>query len=91
MTLYIWKRFTSKNYQLAVENNVATITITLNEGDEFKVATSSWSPEFGASSVADGVHFGGTNNIVVLMSGTYVITVNNCNDDTRTIAIVLAE
>lgn len=79
------------DYQLAVENNVATITITLNEGDEFKVATSSWSPEFGASSVADGVHFGGDNNIVVLMSGTYVITVNNCNDDTRSITIVLAE
>lgn len=79
------------DYQLAVENNTATITITVEAGAEFKVATSAWDIQFNASHVADGVHFSGTDNIVVVTGGTYVITVANCNDDARSITIVLAE
>ena len=84
------------DYQLAVENNVATITITLAVGDLFKVADSSWANQINFYNLVDTdaaafKEASSDQNIECLVAGTYVITVHNCNDANRTATITLAE
>ena len=67
-------------YSLSTSNGVHTITLELNAGDEFKVATGDWSSEFGFGKLTDNANFeesgeyGG--NIKIKVAGTYVITLN---------------
>ena len=84
------------DYQLVVENNVATITITLEAGDLFKVADSSWANQINFTNLVDTdaaafKEASSDQNIECLVAGTYVITVHNCNDTNRTATITLAE
>ena len=71
-----------EEYRLVVssDGNSASITVTLNAGDEFKVATSDWSSEFSATTatLCDGLGTGSENsNIRVTTSGSYYIVINN--------------
>lgn len=69
------------------DNGVATLTVVLNAGDNFKIATSDWTSEFGYSAVQGNANFAeGTNdegvnngNIAVVVSGTYVFSLVNGN------------
>ncbi len=59
------------------EDGTATITMTFAVGDKFKVAKAEWSDgEFNISALSGNANFGGTNDIEVLVAGTYVITVS---------------
>ena len=46
-------------------------------GEEFKIAAinNGWQPQYGASKLTDKVNFGGTDNIVVKVGGTYKFTI----------------
>ena len=46
-------------------------------GEEFKIAAikNDWQPQYGASKLTDKVNFGGTDNIVVKVGGTYKFTI----------------
>lgn len=65
------------------EDGVASLTVVLAAGDNFKVATSDWSSEFGYSAVQGNANFEeGTNdegakngNIAVAVAGTYKFSV----------------
>ena len=67
------------------ENGVATLTVALNAGDNFKIANSNWTSEFGYSAVQGNANFAeGTNdegvkngNIAVAVAGTYTFTITN--------------
>ena len=75
------------------ENGVATLTVALEAGANFKVATSNWSSEFGYSAVQGNANFQeGTNdegvhngNIAVVVAGTYTFTIT---DGALTITVV---
>ena len=61
------------------ETNSATITVQIEAGQGFKVADESWVNQFG---LKDGVlvaNDGGSGNITVEATGSYVITVTNLN------------
>ena len=61
----------SDDYKLVIDATTmsATITAELTEGSEFKVANSDWGKQFNATSItAEEGLFGGTDNIVVLVS-----------------------
>ncbi len=78
------------DYKLVVTDTTATITIALVEGDEFKVADSTWTPQFGYSADLDTTNFADNDgNIKCLVAGEYVITITNYNTDDRAITIVL--
>jgi hypothetical protein len=67
------------------ENGVASLTVVLNAGDNFKIATSDWKSEFGFSAVQGNANLAeGTNdegvkngNIAVVVAGTYKFSVAN--------------
>lgn len=67
------------------EDGVASLTVVLNAGDNFKVATSDWKSEFGFSAVQGNANFEeGANdegvkngNIAVAVAGTYKFSVAN--------------
>ena len=67
------------------ENGVASLTVDLAAGDNFKIATSNWNPQFGYSDVQGNANFEeGTNdegvkngNIAVVVAGTYKFSVAN--------------
>ena len=65
---------------LSDDNGNYSITLELAENDIFKVATSDWSQEFGFAFVEGNPNFAeGTENgnIVVVVAGTYTITVTS--------------
>lgn len=63
------------------EDGSASITVTLEVGDEFKVATEGWNPQFDFYSLADATGFeaGEGGNIKVVTAGEYVVTVTADN------------
>ena len=91
---------TNDSYKLAYDEatDTATITVTLNAGDTFKIAEESWNnattisaenASYETTCFADAG--GNDHNISVLVAGTYVITVTGVNSDIRTCSIVAAE
>ena len=82
------------SFKLAYDeaSDTATITVTFAAGDEFKVATSSWDPQFNsATTTMDAACFGANGeNISVITGGTYVITVTNVSTAERACTIVAA-
>lgn len=79
------------DYKLSVNGTTATIEIALAENDEFKIANSSWSVQFGFAGLKDAneaCFADKDGNILCLAAGTYVITVENYNEDSRTCTIV---
>lgn len=78
-------------FKLTVDGTTATITITLKENDEFKIATSAWTCEinFGKLVDVDATLFADANgNIKCLVAGTYTITVTNYAEANATATIV---
>jgi hypothetical protein len=61
------------------ETNSATITVQIEAGQGFKVADESWVNQFGLKDGALVANDGGSGNITVETSGSYVITVTNLN------------
>ena len=83
----------AEGYALAYDaaTNTATITVEIQAGQGFKVADESWANQFG---LKDGVlvaNDGGSGNITVETSGTYVITVTGVNTPEVACTIVAAE
>ncbi len=91
---------TPDTHKLAYDEatDTATITVAIAAGDQFKIAEASWNnattisaqnATFDAAQIADL----GPNdyNMQAIVSGTYVITITNVSQDTRTCTIVLAE
>ena len=70
------------------EDGTASITMTFTEGQKFKVANADWSKQFNTSHLAGNSAFGGSGDIEVLVSGTYVVTVSA---DGSSVTIVPAE
>lgn len=71
----------SDSYGLSSSNGVSKITLQLNVGDEFKIATADWSKEFNFnnSSFETGLFTAGGeygNNLVVANAGTYTIIIS---------------
>ncbi len=69
------------SYGLSSSNGVSKITLQLNVGDEFKIATADWSKEFNFnnSSFETGLFTAGGeygNNLVVANAGTYTIIIS---------------
>lgn len=85
----------SADYKLEVNANrtEATLTVALQEGDMFKVATGSWNPEFNALSIelpAQLTNAGGSdNNIKVVESATFTFTITNPDEDNRVLTITV--
>ena len=81
-------------YKLAYDEatDTATITVEIQAGQGFKVADSSWANQFGAGADNTIVHNdGGSANLTVETSGTYVITITNASSPAATCTIVLSE
>ena len=69
------------SYGLSKKDGLSVITLTLNAGDEFKVAKSDWSSEFNVNNTTfeSGLFTAGGeygNNLVVVTSGVYTIVVS---------------
>lgn len=78
-------------FKLTVDGTTATITITLKENDEFKIATQAWTCEINFAKLVDvdATLFADANgNIKCLVAGTYTITVTNYAADSATATIV---
>lgn len=78
------------DFKLVVDGDNATITVTFEEGATFKISTSGWDIQFNSGNTTmDASLFGADGeNIKCLAAGTYKITVENFNTDTRTATIV---
>ena len=85
----------SDDYRLAISDGIASITVDLTAGDEFKIANSDWSTQYHFLSInaASGLFEAAGDdaskpNIKVLTTGTYKIDVAN---NTCTITLVTGE
>ena len=83
------------DYKLVIDASTmtASVTVNLTKGTEFKVADSGWSKQFNATSIiAEEGLLGGTDNIVVLATGTYTFTVSGLDGEHKcTVTAVLKE
>ena len=70
-------------YKLVVDGDVAKVTVRLEKGTKFKVASADWGYEFNGSTASYlGGLFAGQGDIEVLVSGTYQFVVSGLEDKT---------
>ena len=87
-----WDAVEAGLFTYDAETDTATLTIALAENDEFKVTVGTeWGIQFNASTATllEGA-FEGTDNIICLVAGTYVLTITDVTKDTRALTIVAA-
>lgn len=81
------------DYKLAYDaaTDTATITLTIEANTEFKIADSSWANQFGQGEAGLVHNDGGSGNIKVTETASYVITITKANTPEASCTIVKAE